>query len=223
MKLVPRAARKVALAHTFVAGSAESESERPLAVGASSSVSSSIFKDFNYAALGHLHNAQRAGNENIRYAGSIMKYSFDEVHHKKGIELIELAGDGKISRESIALIPKYDVCKIEGYFEEILHDRNRYPKQADYMAVVLKDTQAILDVHGQLANIYPNLMQIERPNLGTGRTLNTSKSDYRTKSETQLFADFFRQMTGENLNEVQQEVFNKSYEELLAKEREVKK
>lgn len=222
LKSVPAGVRKVALAHAFIAGSAESESERPLAVGASSSVSSAVFAAFHYTALGHLHNAQRAGSENIRYSGSLLKYSFDEVKHKKGIELIELTGDGAVIRETIALKSRYDVCKIEGYFEEILHDRNAYPCTEDYTAIVLKDTQAILDVHGQLAQIYPNLLQIERPYLGTGGRLEMAKNDYRTKSEAELFADFFRQMTGEGLSEEQRAVFGKSYEALLAKQREVK-
>lgn len=222
MASVPQNVRKVALAHAFIAGSGESESERPLAVGASGSVAADIFLPFHYAALGHLHNAQRAGSENIRYAGSLMKYSFDEAEQKKGVELVELGENGVTARETIALRPRRDVCRIKGFFDEILRDRAAYPAGDDYMAVTLKDRQAILDVHGQLSQIYPNLMQIERPYLGTGGVLKQEKSDYRTKSETELFSDFFCQMTGQPLDEAQRALFNRSYESLLAKQREGK-
>lgn len=219
---LPGNVRKVALAHAFIAGSGEAGSERPLAVGASGSAPADIFASFHYTALGHLHNAQRAGGDQIRYAGSLMKYSFDEARQKKGVEIIDLRKDGEVFRETAALEPRRDVCRIEGFFDDILHNRGLYPERDDYVAVTLRDTQAILDVHGQLAKVYPNLLQIERPYLGAGGTLAPTGGDCRTKSETELFDDFFYQMTGEALSEAQRDLFYKSYEALLAKRREGK-
>lgn len=222
LRRTPSNVRKVALAHAFVAGGLESESERPLNVGGSSNVASAIFQPFHYTALGHLHHAQQAGGATIRYSGSLMKYSFDEVSHKKGVEIIDLAADGSVQRETIPLTPRYDLCKIKGKFTDLLENRTLYPATEDYMAIVLEDTQAILDAHGQLAKIYPRLMQLERPNLGTGGVLRKPTADYRTRSEAELFADFFLQMTGASLDAAQQDAFRRSYEKFLAGEREVK-
>ena len=90
------------------------------------------------------------------------------------------------------------------------------------MMVSLKDTQAILDVHGQLAKIYPNLMQIERPYLNIGGKLAEERLDYRTKTEVQLFGDFFRQMTDRELSQEQKQTFATNLDELLLKAREGK-
>ena len=57
----------VLLAHAFVVGAQTSESERDLFVGGSSHVAADAFEGFAYTALGHLHRAQAAGGERVRY------------------------------------------------------------------------------------------------------------------------------------------------------------
>ena len=54
----------VLVGHAFVSGCRESESERPLSVGGSGAVTPSTSStDFDYVALGHLHEPQRAGSD----------------------------------------------------------------------------------------------------------------------------------------------------------------
>ena len=217
---MPPAARKVAVAHAFVAGGAPSESERALSVAGNANVPPALFAPFHYAALGHLHNAQRAGAETVRYSGSLLKYSFDEAGQKKGCCLVELDATGAARVEGIALRPRRDVRKIEGYFDDILQDRDRYPASDDYVCVSLLDAQAILDVHGQLRAIYPNLMQVERPGLYACGVLEKERRDCRGKSERLLFDDFFRQMTGEALSEAQAAAFDRHLDALRSAQRE---
>lgn len=220
LAFMPAGARKVAVAHAFVAGGAATESERPLSVAGSANVPSTLFTPFSYAALGHLHNAQRAGAETIRYSGSLLKYSFDEAGQKKGCCLVELGADGAARVEEIALRPRRDVQKLEGYFDDILNDRARYPASDDYVCVSLLDAQAILDVHGQLRALFPNLMLVERPGLYSGGELEGAQRDCRGKSERVLFGDFFRQMTGEALSETQDAAFAAHLDALRKLQRE---
>src|SRR4051794_15399990 len=70
--------RAILMAHAFVAGGAECESERPLSVGGAGTVDASSLDGFDYVALGHLHCPQRIGKGQVRYSGSLLKYSFDE-------------------------------------------------------------------------------------------------------------------------------------------------
>ena len=219
---LPADGRKVALAHAFIAGGVVTDSERPLSVGGSSNVRAAHFKPFNYTALGHLHNPQRAGAENIRYSGSLMKYSFDEAGQEKGVYLVDMDEKGSVSIEKAVLHPQRDVCRVRGFFDELLQDRKKYPVTEDYMLVELLDMEAILDVRGQLETIYPNLMQIERPNWNVGGELAKERIDYRAKSEIELFGDFFQQMTGNTITEEQEKVFRKNVDELFAQEREAK-
>ena len=72
-----------------------SDSERPLSIGGTDLIDSDNFDCFDYVALGHLHGRQKVGREEIRYSGSLMKYSFSEINHKKGVVIIEIDGNKK--------------------------------------------------------------------------------------------------------------------------------
>ncbi|WP_428637045.1 metallophosphoesterase family protein, partial [Shewanella sp.] len=59
---------KVVIAHCFLDGGSESESERPLSIGGADKISPKLFEGFDYTALGHLHGPQYKGAEQIRYS-----------------------------------------------------------------------------------------------------------------------------------------------------------
>ncbi len=71
------------------------------------------FFDFDYVALGHLHNPQRLGRETVRYAGSPMPYSFSEIRRKKGITVVELKEKGVVSLDFIPLETKRQFREIK--------------------------------------------------------------------------------------------------------------
>jgi exonuclease SbcD len=81
--------RSVVLAHAFVVGGEPSESERDISVGGVPSVPHSVFDGVDYAALGHLHGAQRL-SDRVRYSGSPLPFSFSEEHHTKAMLMVEL-------------------------------------------------------------------------------------------------------------------------------------
>ncbi|MDA8227093.1 MAG: exonuclease SbcCD subunit D [Desulfitobacterium hafniense] len=223
LKEVPANSRKVGIAHAFIAGAEESESERPLSVGGSSSVPANIFSDFNYVALGHLHNSQKAGAEYIRYSGSLMKYSFSEVNHKKGVCLVELDGCSKVSTEVIDLKPRRNLRVLEGYFKDILTDRDFHHDLDDYLLVRLKDENPILDAMGRLRSVFPNVLSLERLNLNTQNELRGLRSDHRKLTEVQLFDSFYEQVTGQLLSTDQKSEFLKVMEDLYLQNREAAK
>lgn len=219
---IPADARKVAIAHAFIAGGLESESERPLSVGGSSAVPAGVFKPFHYTALGHLHNCQQAGADNIRYSGSLLKYSFAEAGQRKGIHLVELDGQGQATVELVSLSPRRDVRCVEGYFHELMKGPQAGANQEDYMMVSLRDAEPVLDAMGQLKPVYPNVLHIERPYLTKSGELRGPSADHRRLSERELFGAFFEQMTGEVLTDAQSEQFVSVLEELYREQREVK-
>ena len=221
--LVPEGCRSVAVAHAFIAGGASSESERPLSVGGSDSVSPACFAPFSYTALGHLHAPQQAGAANIRYAGSLMKYSFSEAGQRKGATVVDLAADGSVTVEEVPLAAPHDLRVVRGTLAEILEDRERFPKSEDYTAVELMDKGPVLDAHGKLSAVYPNLLQVTRPGLmeqaGTVREQGRKKLD---RPDDVLFGEFFADMTGEALDEAQKKELHAVLAELLREEREAK-
>lgn len=221
--LVPEGCRSVAVAHAFIAGGASSDSERPLSVGGSDSVSPACFARFSYTALGHLHAPQQAGAANIRYAGSLMKYSFSEAGQRKGATIVDLAADGSVMIEEAALAAPHDLQVVRGTLQKILEDRECFPKSEDYTAVELMDKGPVLDAHGKLSRIYPNVLQVTRP--GLMEQVGALREQGRKKLERPddvLFGEFFADMTGETLDEAQKKELFDVLEELLREEREAK-
>lgn len=202
---IPAAARSVAVAHAFVIGGQVSESEHALSVGGSDQVSAENFSAYSYTALGHLHAPQRAGAENIRYAGSLLKYSFDEARQKKGIELVELDAVGAAYHTFYPLTPRHDVRIVRGVMDEIMTDEFDPLSHDDYICVELLDTDAVLAAHEKLRRIYPNLFTITRPNLNVNRLSSTERTYERTKSDLHLFSDFFAEVTAEQMTETEQD------------------
>lgn len=205
---VPPGARTVAVAHVFIAGASESDSERPLSVGGSSMVNCSLFENFNYTALGHLHNSQQAGKTNICYSGSLLKYSFSEAGQTKGLNIVDLGHDGTVEIERISLTPKRDMRCINGYFKDILYGPQAAESKDDYIFVTLKDSEAILEPLLQLRSVYPNVLHIERPQFTMSGELQKPCGDHRKMAEDILFASFFEQVTGNGLTSEQKQVFN---------------
>ena len=202
---IPAAARSVAVAHAFVIGGQVSESEHALSVGGSDQVSAENFSAYSYTALGHLHAPQRAGAENVRYAGSLLKYSFDEARQKKGVELVELDAEGMASHTFYPLTPHHDVRIVSGLMDEIMTDEFDPLSHDDYICVELLDTDAVLAAHEKLRRIYPNLFTITRPNLNVNRLSSTERTYERTKSDLHLFSDFFAEVTATDMTEAERD------------------
>lgn len=94
--MLDRSVRNVAVAHQFVTAGATSPelSDSEVSVGGLDNVDAGVFSGFDYVALGHIHRPQRIGSDTVRYAGSILKYSFSEALGSKSAVLVELGAPG---------------------------------------------------------------------------------------------------------------------------------
>ena len=203
---IPQGVRKVALAHAYVSGGTVSESERPLSIGGVSPMETDSFRDYHYVALGHLHQAQQLGT-NLFYSGSLLKYSFSEVHHRKSVSLMEIDETGQLSLEKISLTPRRDLRTITGYFADILANPPTEFSREDYLMVTLKDDGPILDAISRLREIFPNILHIERPALQSRGQIPEPGGDHRQTGDLDLFSTFFTQVTGNDLTEDEAKVF----------------
>ncbi|WP_306394207.1 exonuclease SbcCD subunit D C-terminal domain-containing protein [Telluria beijingensis] len=98
----------VAMGHCHMAHSQPSDdSERRIVIGGSEALPVSLFDpSIAYAALGHLHLAQRIGGlEHVRYCGSPLPLSFSEVGYRHQVLRIDLA-DGKVDAITPLFIPR---------------------------------------------------------------------------------------------------------------------
>lgn len=205
---IPKDARKVAISHSFVTGAEPTpDSERPLAIGGSTTVSLDSFKPFNYTALGHLHAAQKCA-ENIRYCGSLMKYSFAESTQKKTVQLVDLDKEGNITVEAIPLIPSHDLVCLKGTFDELLsHNPKDY--ENTYMQLTLTDRSPILDAKHKLEAVFPHILELsyERLNLAD-KALEIEEAKARQLTSEELFQNFFTALEGRALNPEETELLH---------------
>ncbi|MCU8037274.1 exonuclease SbcCD subunit D [Shewanella oncorhynchi] len=204
---------KVVISHCFLDGGSESESERPLSIGGADKISPTLFTEFDYVALGHLHGPQYKGAEHVRYSGSILKYSFSEQHQHKSVTLVELGAKTPADIRLLPLTSIRDVRILEGELATLLAQGKMDIKREDYLMVRLLDKHAILDAMGKLRAVYPNVLHLERTGLMAGQQQVTLSRDHIKKGEMDMFRDFFSQVSGESLTQAQQTVMD----ELLTK------
>lgn len=84
----------IATGHLTTVGAKSSESVRDIYIGSLEAFPSSAFPAADYIALGHIHRPQLVGgSEHIRYCGSPIPLSFDELNNAKTILLVEFNND----------------------------------------------------------------------------------------------------------------------------------
>jgi DNA repair protein SbcD/Mre11 len=212
--------RSVLLSHSFVHGGSVSDSERPLSIGGADTVSVEHFLPFSYVALGHLHQPQVFNGGRVRYAGSLMKYSFNEASQRKSVSIVEIDAGGEVQIDEISLTPKRDARIIRGTLNELLQNPERFGPRDDYLMAELLDEGAVYDAMGRLRDVYPNLMHLERAALKDVTDASGRASDIAGKDDLELFNDFMQAMTSREMTPEQQAVFTRIVDDVRRTERE---
>ncbi|WP_324020351.1 exonuclease subunit SbcD [Pantoea sp. JZ29] len=85
----------VATGHLTALGVSKSDSVRDIYIGTLDAFPASAFPPADYIALGHIHRAQRvADSDHIRYSGSPIPLSFDELGSEKSVFLLDFSPSG---------------------------------------------------------------------------------------------------------------------------------
>lgn len=199
--------RNVCVTHGYITGLEgliSSESERPLSIGGTDQVSVNYFEKFNYVALGHIHRPQKVKHDYIRYAGSLMKYSFSEANQNKSITIVEMGAKGEIELNSVALNPLRDLRVIKGDLEKLI-SKEIYTKENvdDYLMAILTDRGELLDPIGKLRSVYPNILRVEREsfNREVGENITSAGSEFVKKEPIELFQEFYENISGEEFSD----------------------
>lgn len=213
--------RHVAVAHAFVTPYGEdaentSDSERPLAIGGSECVNAEHFAMFHYTALGHLHKAHYVLRENIRYAGSPLKYSLSEAVHEKGFYVVDLGADGAVKVEKRKLIPRRDIRVVEGEIQQIL----RHQESDDYVFVRLTDPTPVINAMEQVRTVYKNALHVERKTIRMAQQEEKGLVKREQLDDFTLFKAFYEEVTNQEPSDMMQQLFKEALNELLVEERE---
>lgn len=196
----PARARMVMVAHAFVAGGEESESERLLAVGGARAVSAARFESFHYVALGHLHRPQNLAAGRLRYSGSPLAYSFSEAGQAKSVTLVELDGAGAVRTEAIPLTPRRRLRRLAGEIATLLREAPPADRQ-DFLQVTLTDRDRVWDAMARLREVYPNVLELAFARDAALATARGPVGRAEGGEPLDLLDAFHAEMTGEALPE----------------------
>lgn len=159
----------VAMGHCYMVGTEVSLlSERKILGGNQHALPVDLFpEDMAYAALGHLHKAQRVGGrEGVRYSGSPIPLSLSEAHYRHQVLLVELEGEALGSVRPLSV-----------------------PRTADMLRVPERDAAPLEDVLAMLAEL-PELdkdtPELARPYLEVCVSLPRPEPSLRRKVEAAL-------------------------------------
>ena len=206
----------ILIAHQFVTGASRTESEE-ISVGGLDNVDASVFEDFDYVALGHIHRPQKIGTERIRYCGTPLKYSFSEVNDTKSVSIIEINSKEDFNLRTIPLVPKRDMRKIRGTYEELITKTSyENTNTDDYIHVTLTDEFNVVDAIQKLRVIYKNIMKLEYDNMRTreSRKINLDDMVIENKNPLEIFSEFYKLQNNKEMDDEQKEIIKKIMEEV---------
>lgn len=205
--------RNVLLAHGFFmrqshSSAGQDEPDSPLCSGSETSVGTSDLTDlscadlFDYVALGHLHNPQRAGSDWMRYSGSPLKYSVDESNSHKSVTLVELGEKGCLHLSEIPLKPKRDLRVISGTMEELCD-----PALAsdDYVFARIVSDGPVLGAMSRLREVYPHTLGLSLSQQ-SAPSLSAVSEDITSLPPTELFCRFYSQVQQQELDDEQRQL-----------------
>ncbi len=202
--------RNIIMVHQFVtAGNVEPErtESEVLSLGGIENVDVSNFKQFDYVAIGHVHRPQRIGRDTARYAGTILKYSFSEINHKKTIPIIEIKEKNNLTIKLEESIPLRNMREIKGPIQELIKKENYEGTNLnDYIKAIITNEEPIYDAIGQIRKIYPNTLKLEIRNSKTINEVqeqNLNLENLKKKTELELFNDFYELQNNTKLNDGQ--------------------
>lgn len=211
--------RNVIVAHQFITGGETSDSEE-LYVGGIENVSSTIFDDFDYVALGHLHAPQSVSRESLRYGGSPLKYSISEKNQRKYLTFIDLKEKGDVSISKIDLKPLRDFREIRGTYKEVM-SKEFYEgtNTDDYIHIILTDEIDEVNALGKLRTVYPNLIKLEYDNQRTRAMGNVSFiENANLKTPFELISELYEKQNGIKMSDEQIDFVNNLFDQIKSGE-----
>ena len=219
-------APNILIAHQFVIDGQQlpeqSDSEN-ITVGGVDNVDYSLFEDFSYVALGHLHIRQTIGRDTVCYSGSILPYSDSEIKKKdkvlssvttdvtayyaeKTVELVDIT-NGNIQTQSTPIHTSKAFRKItcsKSSIDEIVNENNI---RDDYVYVTLTDESFVNAIY-YAKEQFPNLFKLtfESPS-GKSKKVTTTYEHLSTHNNLlEVITNFIETQQGSELNEDQRNI-----------------
>ena len=163
-----------------------------------------------------MHKPQRVGREEVRYSGSLLKYSFSEIRGEKTMPLVELGPKGEVDIEFVPIVPLHDMRSLRGPLEKLLEPENVVAGDPeDYLSVTLTDELPALDALERLRRVFPNVMGLSYDNARSQvaeRGAAPDAAELPDVSPLELFERFYEERNGLPMTERQREHALRAFE-----------
>ncbi|MDD6043814.1 MAG: exonuclease SbcCD subunit D [Eubacteriaceae bacterium] len=190
--------KNILVSHSFLTNSETSQSDRAAVLGYADQVGASVFDDFDYVALGHIHKPQDIGQK-ARYSGTPMAYSFGaEEKQEKSVTIIDTA---TMERTIVPLKPLHKRITVTGTLQEILENQYSQDVLDGYTRIVVTDMYVGLDALSKISARFKNFVEV------SGKSFEDKESTIRLTMEElkelesnpmEIFRNFYRDvMEGE--------------------------
>ena len=189
------APRSLAVAHAFVAGGSESESERQLTVGGTGQVPADLFDRFSYTALGHLHRPQTVGRPTVRYSGTPLAYSFSE-EHAKSVCIVDMTPEGACTMEEMRIPVGRAVRTVTGTIDDLLAATPTAHEADAFVRAIVIDRDTVLDAKARLAEVYPHVVEVVLRPAGAAPTGEAAAPEIREMTPYDATLEFWRAAEG---------------------------
>lgn len=177
----------IATGHLTAVGVTTTDSERDIYIGTLDGFSADGFPDADYIALGHIHRPQIvAKQQHIRYCGSPIPLSFDELSSSKQVVMVEFSSDNKAIIETIDVPMFQKMAVLKGDLPSIEQQLNN-PELFDndetvWLAVEVEIQDFLSDLQQRIHSLTEE-MNVEVLQLRRARGTK-SKSLVREQAET---------------------------------------
>ncbi len=203
--------RNVLVAHQYVQGSLFSGTDETIQVGGLDNAAAELFAPFDYTALGHIHRPQAiGGRENLRYAGTPLKYSVKELGQQKSLPLVELGPKGSLEIRLLPLTPLRELVQLRGSYQELMSQAYYSQRRRDdYIQFLLTDTEEVPEAMRKLQSVYSHPLSLKYAGK-RGQAPLPQGGSAAARSPMELFAAFYRQQQGQDLSPQQQAVLRET-------------
>lgn len=207
--------RNVLLSHQFyVAGGQNPETcdSEIRMVGGVDQVDVRVLEGFDYAALGHIHRAQKIGKEVYRYAGTLLKYSVSEEKHQKSFTMVNLGEKGEAPKiQQIPVEPLRDLKVLRGTLQEVLE---RKDAAHDFVSITLTDEEEPYLPKERLELVFDHILEIRIDNARTRKILDFYEEEEVEEDLFASFETFFALTQGREMSGAEQEEMKKVWNEI---------
>ncbi len=186
----------LAVAHLYITGGLESDSERQIQLGGSLAVDPKMLPDAQYIALGHLHRPQKVAGTDKQafYSGSPLQYSKSEIHYSKSVYIVDVqAGERAQVRER--LLHNYRPIEV-WECNSVDHALEKCAGPIDgerWIYLNIKTNRVITQTEiKEMKSLRRGILQFNPVLINGNEGAEAEIEDYRTLKMAELFKAFYR-------------------------------